>query len=338
MFSKRQLNLSEETKINMEGIEHKTITANGLNIHIAQKGEGPIVLFIHGFPELWYSWRHQILFLADHGYRAVAPDLRGYGDTTGAPLNDPTKFTIHHLVGDMIGVLDAITKDGEKVFVVGHDWGAIIAWHLCLFRPDRVMGLVNMSVPFLPWNPNGDMATMLKNAYGEDHYMSRFQEPGDIEAELGKMSAETVMKKFLAYRDPDQIYFPKGKGFRYSPGDTPVTLPSWLSEEDVQYFASSLQKTGITGAVNYYRAFRLSWELTAAWKGAKVMVPTKFIIGDLDLTYHMPGLKDYIVGDEFKKDVPLLEEVVVMEGVAHFVNQEKPDQVNKHLIDFLQKF
>ncbi|XP_071701849.1 epoxide hydrolase 2-like [Rutidosis leptorrhynchoides] len=322
----------------MEGINHKTISTNGLNIHIAEKGEGPLVLFLHGFPELWYSWRHQILYLADHGYRAVAPDLRGYGDTTGAPLNDPTKFTIHHLVGDLIGLLDAITNYGEKVFVVGHDWGAIIAWHLCLFRPDRVKGLVNLSVPFIPWNPNGDLAQMLGSVYGEDYYISRFQEPGDIEAELSKMSSLTVMKKFLAYREPDQIYFPKGKGFRYSPGDTPVTLPPWLSEQDVEYFASKLEKTGITGGVNYYRALHLSWELTSAWRGAKVTVPTKFIIGDLDLTYHLAGMKDYMFNGAFQKDVPLLEEVVVMKDVAHFINQENPDEVNKHIIDFLKKF
>ncbi|KAL8201093.1 hypothetical protein R6Q57_012432 [Mikania cordata] len=238
----------------------------------------------------------------------------------------------------MIGVLDAITKEGEKVFVVGDDWGAIIAWHLCMFRPDRVKGLVNMSVPFIPWDPNGDIVTRLRSAFGEDHYMTRFQEPGDIESKLGKMSPQTVMKKFLAYHDPDQIYFPKGKGFGYAPGDTPVTLPPWLSQQDLDYLASYLQKNGITGGVNYYRAFHLSWELTAAWKGAKVMVPTKFIIGDLDLTYHMPGLKDYILGDEFKKDVPLLQEVVVMEDVAHFINQETPHEVNIHIIKFLQKF
>ncbi|KAI3728103.1 hypothetical protein L6452_16732 [Arctium lappa] len=322
----------------MEGIDHKTVNANGLKIHIAEKGEGPLVLFVHGFPELWYSWRHQILHLADHGYRAVAPDLRGYGDTSGAPVNDPTKFTIHHLVGDLIGLLDAITSEGEKVFVVGHDWGAIIAWHLCMFRPDRVKALVNLSVPFIPWNPNGDMAQMLRIAYGEDHYMSRFQEPGEIEAELAKMNPQTVMKKFFAYRDPEQMYFPKGKGFRYSPGDSPVALPPWLSEEDLQYYASQLQKTGITGAVNYYRALHLSWELTSAWRGAKVMVPSKFIIGDLDLVYHMPGMKEYIHNGGFQTDVTFLEEVVVMKGVAHFVNQEKPHETNNHILEFLNKF
>ncbi|PWA60457.1 epoxide hydrolase [Artemisia annua] len=132
LFKIFYLNLLLKKQTKMEGIEHKTISANGLNMHIAQKGQGPLVLFIHGFPELWYSWRHQIVYLADHGYRAVAPDLRGYGETTGAPLNDITKFTIHHLVGDMIGLIDAIASEGEKVFVVGHDWGAIIAWHLCI--------------------------------------------------------------------------------------------------------------------------------------------------------------------------------------------------------------
>ncbi|KAJ0559998.1 putative soluble epoxide hydrolase [Helianthus annuus] len=159
----------------MEGIEHKTISVNGLNIHIAEKGQGQLVLFLHGFPELWYSWRHQIVYLADHGYRAVAPDLRGYGDTTGVPVDDHTKFTIYHVVGDLIGLLDAITSEGEKVFVVGHDWGAFVAWHLCMFRPDRVKALVNLSVPFIPWDPMGDMVQMLRAACGEDHYVVRFQ-------------------------------------------------------------------------------------------------------------------------------------------------------------------
>lgn len=320
----------------MDGIQHKTVSANGLNIHIAEKGEGPLVLFLHGFPELWYSWRHQILYFADHGYRAVAPDLRGYGDTTGAPVNDHTKFTIHHLVGDLIGLLDAITIEGEKVFVVGHDWGAFIAWHLCMFRPERVKALVNLSVPFLPRNPDSDLVEMLRAAYGEDHYMTRFQEPGEIESELAKLGTRTAVKKFLTFREPEPWYFSKGKGFRNSPCE--VTLPPWLSEEDVDYFANQLEKTSFSGGVNYYRAFHLHWELSAAWQGAKVVVPSKFIIGDLDLVYHMPGIKDYINNGGFQKDVPFLEEVVVMEGVAHFINQEKPHEINKLIIDFLQKF
>ncbi|XP_076900983.1 epoxide hydrolase 1-like [Bidens hawaiensis] len=322
----------------MEGIQHKFIHVNGLNMHVTKKGQGPIVLLLHGFPELWYSWRHQIVYLADHGYRAVAPDLRGYGQTTGAPVNDHTKFTVPHVVGDLIGLLDAITDEGEKVFVVGHDWGAYIAWHLCMFRPDRVKAFVSLGVVFFPWNPNGDMADLLRQEYGDDHYMARFQKPSEIEAEFAKMSYQTFMKKFLTLRDPGQLFFPKGKGFLHSPPDVPVTLPPWLSEEDIEYFASQHKKAGITGGINYYRALHLSWELTSAWRGAKVMVPTKFVTGDMDVGYHMPGVKDYVNNGQFKKDVPLLEEVVVIEGAAHFINQEKPDEINKHIIDFIKKF
>ncbi|KAD5317280.1 hypothetical protein R6Q59_032613 [Mikania micrantha] len=322
----------------MEGIHHKTINVNGLNIHIAEKGEGPLVLFIHGFPGLWYSWRHQIVYLADNGYRTVAPDLRGYGQTTGAPINDHTKFSIPHVVGDLIGLLDAITNEGEKVFVVGHDWGAFIAWNLCMFRPDRVKALVNLSVAFIPWNPKGDLVELLRLEYGEDHYMTRFQKPGEIEAEFAKMGYQTFMKKIMTLRDPGPLILPKGKGFPHSPPDVPVILPPWLSEQDIEYFATQHEKAGITGGLNYYRALRLSWELTSAWRSAKVTVPTKFVVGDTDLAYYMPGVQDYIHNGGFKKDVPLLEEIVVMKGVAHFINQEKPDEINKHIVEFIQKF
>ncbi|KAH7857172.1 hypothetical protein Vadar_009844 [Vaccinium darrowii] len=321
----------------METVEHKKITANGINIHIAEKGQGPLVLFLHGFPELWYSWRHQILFLAAHGYRAVAPDLRGYGDTTGAPLDDSSKFTTLHLVGDIIALLDAIAPDEHQVFVVGHDWGALIAWSLCLYRPDRVKALVNLSVHFLPRNPMIKPVDMFRGLFGGDHYICRFQEPGDIEAEFALIGVREVVKKFLTYRHPGALYFPKGKGFECFP-DTSVILPSWLSEEDVDYYASKFEMTGFTGGINYYRAFDLNWELTAPWTGAQVKVPTKFIVGDLDLVYNIPGAKEYINNGGFKKDVPMLDEVIVMEGAAHFINQEKPDEINQHILQYIKNF
>lgn len=138
----------------MEKIEHKMIGVNGINMHIAELGHGPTVLLIHGFPELWYTWRHQILYLAANGYHVVAPDLRGYGDTTGAPTDDATKFTTFHMVGDLVALIDAVAgPNEEKVLVVGHNWGTIITWSLCLYRPDKVKALVNMSVTFSPRNP-----------------------------------------------------------------------------------------------------------------------------------------------------------------------------------------
>ncbi|KAK3017985.1 hypothetical protein RJ639_002742 [Escallonia herrerae] len=328
---------AREREREMEGIEHKMVRVNGLDMHVAEKGQGPLVLFLHGFPELWYSWRHQIVYMAAHGYRAVAPDMRGYGDTTGAPLGDITKFTTLHLAGDMVALIDAIAPEEDKVFVVGHDWGALVAWQLCLCRPDRVKALVNLSVMYLPRDPTRLLAQTFRDLYGDDHYISRFQEPGEIEAELAPLGTERVVKKFLTFRTPGPLYFPKGKGFGDSP-DTPIILPSWLTEEDVDYFTSKFEKTGFTGGVNYYRALDLSWELTAPWTGATVTVPTKFVVGDLDLTYHITGAQEYIHNGAFHKDVPLLEEVVVMEGVAHFINQEKPDEISKHIHDFLKKF
>ncbi|THF94995.1 uncharacterized protein LOC114323633 [Camellia sinensis] len=323
----------------MEGIEHKMISVNGINMHIAEKGKGPMVLFLHGFPELWYSWRHQILYMAAQGYRAVAPDLRGYGDTTGPPVNDFTKFTILHVLGDIMALLDKIAPDEDKVFVVGHDWGAYIAWYLCLFRPDRVKAMVNLSVHFLPRSPTMNFVDIFRGLYGDDHYIYRFQVPGEIEAEFAQIGVRRVVKKFLTYRDPAPFLFPKGKGFGdgNSP-DTQVILPSWLSEEDVNYYASKFEKNGFTGGINYYRVIHQNWELTAPWTGSQVKVPAKFVVGDLDLVYNIPGAKEYIHNGEFKKDVPLLEEVVVMEGVAHFLNQEKPEEINKHILEFIKKF
>ena len=157
----------------MEGIEHRTVNVNGINMHIAEKGQGPVILFIHGFPELWYTWRHQIIALASQGYRAVAPDLRGFGDTDAPP--SITSYTGFHVVGDLIALLDAVAPDQDKVFVVGHDWGARIAWFLCLFRPDRVKALFNISVVFEPRNPKSKPLDYLRAIYGNDYYKCRIQ-------------------------------------------------------------------------------------------------------------------------------------------------------------------
>ena len=155
----------------MEKIEHKTVRTNGINMHVASIGSGPVVLFLHGFPELWYTWRHQLLSLSAAGYRAIAPDLRGYGDTDAPP--DASSYSALHIVADLVGLLDALGI--ERVFLVGHDWGASIAWHFCLLRPDRVKALVNMSVVFRPRNPNRKPIQSLRAIMGDDYYICRFQ-------------------------------------------------------------------------------------------------------------------------------------------------------------------
>lgn len=158
----------------MEEVEHKTIRVNGINMHTAEMGQGPIVLFLHGFPELWYSWRQQMPFMAAQGYRVVAPDLRGFGDTTGAPKGDFTEFTTLHVVGDLVELLNIIAPN-QEVFLVGHDWGAMIAWAMCLYRPDKFKALVNMSVPFIPRNPISRPIGALRATYGDEYYIIRFQ-------------------------------------------------------------------------------------------------------------------------------------------------------------------
>ncbi|KAJ4968517.1 hypothetical protein NE237_015218 [Protea cynaroides] len=316
----------------MDGIEHRMVTVNGINMHIAEKGKGPVVLLLHGFPELWYSWRHQITALASHGYRAVAPDLRGYGDTDAPP--SPSSYTIFHIVGDLIALIDLLTQD--KVFVVAHDWGAVIAWQLCLFRPDRIKALISLSVPFSPRNPSSKPVDRMRAALGEDYYICRFQEPGEIEDVLfARFGTASLIKRFLTYRTPAPLYVPKGNEFSHLPENS---LPSWLSEEDINYYAGKFNKKGFTGGLNFYRALNLNWELTAPWTGAKVKVPVKFIVGDLDLTYNTPGAKGYIHGGGFKSDVPFLEDVVVMEGVGHFINEERSDEINTHILDFIKGF
>ena len=155
----------------MEGIEHRIVEVNGIKMHVAEKGEGPVVLFLHGFPELWYSWRHQILALSSQGFRCVAPDLRGYGDTD-AP-SSISSYTCFHIVGDLVALIDSLGVD--QVFLVAHDWGAIVGWYLCMFRPERVKAYVCLSVPLLRRDPNISTVDGMRALYGDDYYICRFQ-------------------------------------------------------------------------------------------------------------------------------------------------------------------
>ncbi|MBA0715677.1 hypothetical protein Golax_014563, partial [Gossypium laxum] len=155
----------------MHEVRHQRVKTNGIWLHIAEQGTGPLVLLLHGFPEIWYSWRHQVSFLANHGYHVVAPDLRGYGDSD-SPVS-PTSYTVMHLVGDIIGLIDHFGE--QQAFIVGDDWGAVIGWHLALFRPERVKGLINLSVPYYSRNPNAKFAESLIRTYGDGFYISQFQ-------------------------------------------------------------------------------------------------------------------------------------------------------------------
>ncbi|GMJ15511.1 Epoxide hydrolase 1 [Hibiscus trionum] len=321
----------------MEGIQHRTVSVNGISMHIAEKGEGPLILFLHGFPDLWCTWHHQINGLSALGYRALAPDLRGYGGTD-AP-DSVTEYTCFHVVGDLIALLDLVAppEKEEKVFVVGHDWGANIAWYLCLFRRDRVKALFNMSVPFLRYNPKFKPVDAWKAVFGNDYYIVRFQEPGVMEAEFAEIGVGRAVLEILSYRVPDPLLLPKGNLFGH-PLNDPVKLPPWMSQQDADYYATQFEKTGITGALNYYRNFNRNWELLAPWFKSQIEVPAKFVVGDLDLVYTVPATKDYIHNGGLKREVPLLEEPLVIKGVYHWIHQEIPDQINQLIFDFFSKF
>ncbi|KAF4366626.1 hypothetical protein G4B88_010701 [Cannabis sativa] len=291
----------------MEKIEHTMVRTNGINMHVASIGSGPAILFLHGFPELWYSWRHQMLSLSSLGFRAIAPDLRGYGDTDAPP--SPDSYSALHIVGDLVGLLDHMGLD--QVFLVGHDWGAIIAWYFCLFRPDRIKALVNLSVPFFRRDPTINFVEKFRAALGDDFYMCRFQISGEAEEDFSWDTVK-VFTRILANRDPKPPLIPKEIGFRGIYKDPP-SLPSWLSQQDINHYATKFNQTGFTGGLNYYRALNLTWSLTAAWTEGRVKVPTKFILGDLDLTYHFTGMKEYIHSEEgLKKDVPALDQVELL--------------------------
>ena len=322
----------------MSEITHRQIDVGGLDMHIAEAGEGPVVLLVHGFPELWYSWRHQLPALADAGYRAVAPDMRGYGRTAAPP--DIGSYTILHLVGDLVGLLDAL---GEKqAVVVGHDWGSLVAWSAAQLRPDRFRGVVGMSVPFLPRMPVPPTQTMKAMAGDTFMYVLYFQAPGVAEAELDPQPRNVLRKMLYSISGdapPDYITTgltrPKTAGFLDGMLD-PERLPDWLSEADLDVYAGEFERTGFRGGLNWYRNFDRNWELTAAFGDAKIRVPALFV----------GGLRDPVVtGIEMKGEGPGvaalpmfcedLRAKVLIEGAGHWNQQEAPEETNAALLEFL---
>ncbi|KAJ7568145.1 hypothetical protein O6H91_01G020700 [Diphasiastrum complanatum] len=299
-----------------EDVSHRYIQTNGITMHIAEQGS-----------ELWYSWRHQIPALARAGYHVIAPDLRGYGETE-SPMGSEN-YTALDIVGDIIGLLDALKV--RQAFVVGHDWGAIIAWHLCLFRQDRVRAIVALSVPFTPRRPEGSEFKYAGSVYGEGYYVRRFQEPGRAEADFGRFTAKTVLKKFILLQNYNAICAPTNKEI-LDILEVPKTLPPWVTEEDFDYMGLQFQRSGFIGPLNYYRATELSWRLTAPWAKQSIRIPALYIGGEQDVVYHSPGVKKYVLTGGMQKHVPHLHVVVLASG--HFMHEEKPNEVNEHLMNF----
>ncbi|XP_010254690.1 PREDICTED: bifunctional epoxide hydrolase 2-like [Nelumbo nucifera] len=315
----------------MSDPEQRKVQTNGIWMNIAEQGSGPLVLLLHGFPQLCISWNYQITELAKHGFHVVAPDMRGYGGTDSPP--NPASYTLFHLVGDLIGLLDELGQ--EQAFVVGHDWGAEVAWHLCLFRPDRVRALVNLGVPFRPRSPTAKPVELMSHMFGEGFYLCQYQEPGRAELAFARYDCLTVLKKLLLLGAPDLLTAPSGVEI-IDFLDTPASLPPWITEEELRRSASKFQSSGFTGPLNYYRAMDKNWELLKPWQGSKITVPTKFIVGNKDVGFQAFGMKEYIEGGEFKALVPNLE-VVIIDG-HHYIQQEKAEEVTREILSFFSSF
>jgi pimeloyl-ACP methyl ester carboxylesterase len=318
----------------MTEITHRTIQTNGVNMHIAEAGTGPLVVMCHGWPESWYSWRHQLVALAEAGFHAVAPDQRGYGQTDKPEAID--KYTQLHLVGDIVGLLDALGE--ETAVIAGHDWGAPVAWNSAMLRPDRFRAVIGLSVPH---SGRGPMAPtqMFKAVFGDNFfYILYFQEPGKAEKELEADVRRTMRSLlFSASGDPvpgePRAPLHKSAGFLDQMQD-PTELPSWLSEADLDFYTGEFTRSGFRGGLNWYRNMDRNWELMGAWATAKITVPALFIAGDRDPVLTMiPGAN---MMDVMKPQVPNLKEVVMVPGAGHWTQQERPAEVNAAMIKFLR--
>jgi pimeloyl-ACP methyl ester carboxylesterase len=297
------------------GVALKTTTAN--NIHMS-----------------WYSWRHQLQAVSAAGFHAVAPDMRGYGGTQSPEPID--QYTLFHLVGDMAELVRALGE--TKAVIVGHDWGAPVAWHAALWRPDLFTAVSAMSVPYAP--PGYvDILSALEKLGIDNFYLQYFQKPGVAEAEL-QQDIRGALRRLYYTAGGEMVE--KDKGFGRLTGGTllantvdPETLPAWLSDADLDYYAAEFARAGFRGGLNWYRNLRRNWELSGPWRGQPIRQPSQFIAGSRDGVLRFPAAKSHL--EAYPKTLPGLRGSHILEGAGHWVQQERAADVNRLLIEFLKR-
>ncbi|CAL9520500.1 alpha/beta fold hydrolase [Streptomyces sp. enrichment culture] len=319
---------------------HRLVPSPARRIHLVEQGSGPLVLLVHGFPESWYSWRHQLPALAAAGFRAVAVDVRGYGRSSRPDAVEA--YRMLDLVADSVAVVEALGE--SSAVIVGHDWGANIASHSALLRPDvfRAVGL--LSVPYTPPGgprPSEVFAGMSDPAgpfAGQEFYVSYFQEPGRAEAEiepdvrgwLAGLYAALSAGTMPGPEAPDPHFVAPGARMRdrFPAGGT---LPSWLSEADLDVYAGEFERTGLTGALNRYRNMDRDWADLAGYQGAPVTQPSLFLGGGLDAstTWLSEAIEAYPV------TLPGLRGSHILDGCGHWLQQERPEETNRLLTEWL---
>ncbi len=305
--------------------QSRTIAVNGLQMFVTEQGSGPLILLVHGWPESSHSWRHQIPALAEAGFRVVVPDMRGYGYTS-APA-DVADYSVFDLVGDLV---DLVRVLGEtQAIVVGHDWGAAVAWHAAMFRPDVFRAVAALSVPASGRGPLPPLETMRRAGF-ENFYWHYFQEPGIAEAEF-EQDIERTMRTVLFGRVT--LALAPGAGFL---GDAaaPAELPAWLSADDLRVMVERFTRSGFRGGLNWYRNLDRNWRLTAPWQDAKIRQPSLFVAGKRDAVITGPiGAKRLVTMDEM---LPGLTAKVLVDGAGHWIQQERPREVNEALLAFVR--
>jgi pimeloyl-ACP methyl ester carboxylesterase len=308
----------------------RTVAANGIELFIREQGQGPLVILCHGWPELSYSWRHQIPAIADAGFHVVAPDMRGFGRTSRP--HDIAAYTIFDTAGDMVALVGAL---GEKqAVIVGHDWGAPVAWYSAMFRPDIFKAVAGLSVPPPLRGRERPLETLRKNGI-TNFYWQYFQAPGVAESEFER-DVEFSMRAILGrgFTDPAaSLFVEDGKGFLGDPA-IPRQLPDWISDTDLSEFVAAYRMSGFGGGFNWYRNIDRNWELTAPWHGAQIHQPSLFIAGSGDAV--ITGLIGAKRVDDMERVLPNLREKLIIEGAGHWIQQERPAEVNAALLRFLK--
>jgi pimeloyl-ACP methyl ester carboxylesterase len=316
----------------MAELKHGFASTNGIKMHYVEAGSGPLVVLCHGWPESWYSWRHQLPALAEAGFRVVAPDQRGYGQTDKP---EPIEaYNILSLVSDIVGLVNTLGE--ERAVIVGHDWGAPVAWTSALIRTDMFRGLGLLSVPYSPRLPVRPAVMFKAITQDKNFYQDYFQEPGKVEKELEADVRRTMLSAlYCASGDApaeDRFKFLFEKNQRFA--DTfviPDKLPRWLTEQDLAFFTNEFRQAGFRGGINWYRNMDRNWEMTPFLDGAKIIRPTVFAAGDRDVVIEMAadGYKNLEnnVANLFKKHL--------IPGAGHWVQQERPAEINQLLIEFL---
>lgn len=313
------------------------VEINGIRLHVREKGEGHPVLFLHGFPETSLSWRYQLDALAAAGYRAIAPDLRGYG-LSDQP-EDINRYSMLDIISDLIALLDEL--DINKIVVIGNDWGANIAWQCALIRPDRFHGIVALGVPLVPRAPMLPSILFPQNdeSWFYTIYFSQLLLP---EQEL-EQDVATSLKKiyFWASAEGNQDHKVRHNPFSMLLKQDgilgslpfPERLPKWLTQEDFEAFVDSYKQSGFTGGLNYYRNLDRNWEQQGAFTGLSLKVPALYLVGEYDTGLVIPGM------DQIINDMPNLSENLLISRMipkaGHWLQQEAAKQVNKEILQFL---